>query len=114
MDSGSALNELMQDRERGYVVCGTWKGRHAHSWLTLQLPSELTVATGRQGVPQLFVPGSFGFPFPSSARFHISPLWELCSNEPIKLCRHVKRQGHTYVLGVSLPGTYRLSMYHCG
>ena len=63
------------------------KTEDVHSWFTLQLPSLLTVATGRQGVPHELDPGSIGLPFPSRARFHIRPLWELCSMEPMKLCR---------------------------
>lgn len=50
------------------------------------MPLLLTVAMARQpGPPQEFVPGSFGFPLPSSAMFHIRPECELCSIAPIHL-----------------------------
>lgn len=82
---------------------------YLHSWLTLQVPSDLTVTIARQpGPPQLLVPGSLGSPLPSKAMFHIKPVCELCSIEParMKLCcqilvtvtseREVKREVRTY------------------
>ena len=79
-------SSLRNTAKSGTFRYKTMMDRHVHSWLTLQLPSLFTVTTGRQGVPQLLVPGSFGLPFGSSARFHIRPLCELCWIEPIKLC----------------------------
>lgn len=45
-----------------------------HSWLTLYVPSLLIWTIPRQPPPQLSEPGRKGFPFPSSARFHMSPV----------------------------------------
>lgn len=60
--------------------------RGSHSWLALHVPLALIVTIPLQpGPPQLPVPGYFGSPLPSKARFHISATLALFSTAPRKL-----------------------------
>ena len=76
----------------------------------MKLPSLLTCTTGRQGVPQLDVPGSLGLPLPSRARFHINPFFDERVTEPMKLCNEVSKCSAPPSHQASM--TDMFSMYH--
>lgn len=64
----------------------------AHSWFTDHVPALVTVTIPRQPFPpHESVPGSFGFPAPSAAMFHISAACALCVMLPMNLCRSSAR-----------------------